>query len=98
MERPRDSKTLTFTIKMFGYGARIIFKKIVYYPIDINIPIDSRLKKIYEINTNQKPSNNIKQKKMIAKYFANLSNQYKIPPLHLDSILWIDYRKKYIKK
>lgn len=97
MERPSDSKTLTFTIKMFGYWARIIFNKIIYYPGCINIPIDSRLKKIYEINTNQKLSNNIKDKKMIAKYFAELSNKYQIPPLHLDSILRIDYRKKHIK-
>ncbi|MFZ2150997.1 MAG: N-glycosylase/DNA lyase [Candidatus Absconditicoccaceae bacterium] len=98
MDRPADSKTLTFTVKMFGYGSRIIFEKIVYYPHQIKIPIDSRLKKIYEINTGKKLLNNIADKKLIGKYFEDLSKKHNIPALHLDSILWIDYWKNHIQK
>ncbi len=98
MERPPDSKTLTFTTKMFWYWARIVFDKIIYYPHQIKIPIDSRLKKIYEINTRKKLSNNIKDKKLISKYFENLSKKHNISSLHLDSILWIDYWKNHIQK
>jgi DNA-(apurinic or apyrimidinic site) lyase len=98
MDRPPDSKTITFTVKMFWYGSRIIFEKIIYYPIQIKIPIDSRLKKIYEINTGKKLLNNIQDKKSIMKYFEDLSKKHNIPALHLDSILWIDYRKNHIKK
>lgn len=98
MERPSDSKTLTFTTKMFWYWARIVFSKIIYYPPQIKIPIDSRLKKIYEINTGKKLSNNIKDKKLISKYFEDLSKKHNISALHLDSILWIDYRKNHIQK
>lgn len=94
MARPRDSKTLTFTIKMFGYGCRIVFEHVIDYPHEISIPIDSRLQKIYKINTGKKLSNSIKDKKIIAKYFDKLSNKHKIAPLHLDSILRIAYRKK----
>jgi len=94
MARPSDSKTITFTIKMFGYWSRIVFEKIISYPHNIKIPIDSRLKKIYEINTGKKLRNNVEDKKLIIKYFADISKKYKISPLHLDSILRIDYRKK----
>lgn len=94
MDRPKYSKTLTFTIKMFWYWARIVFEQLIIYPQSIAIPIDSRLKKIYEINTNKKSLNKAEDKKLIKKYFEDISQKHKIPPLHLDSILWIDYRKK----
>jgi len=97
MDRPIDSKTLTFSIKMFGYWARIVFEKIIYYPPQIKIPIDSRLKKIYQLNTGKKTSNKIEDKKLIIKYFERLSTKHNIPPLHLDSILRISYRNKKTK-
>lgn len=98
MNRPANSKTLTFAIKMFWYWSRIVFSKTIYYPHNIAIPIDSRLKKIYETSTNKKISNKTKDKKTLESFFNNLSQKHKIPPLHLDSILRIDYRKKYISK
>jgi DNA-(apurinic or apyrimidinic site) lyase len=39
-------KTMTFAIKMFGYGARVVFDKFVKYPMNIKIPVDSRIMKI----------------------------------------------------
>lgn len=94
MDRSPDSKTMTFAIKMFWYWARIVFDKTIYYPHEIKIPIDSRLQKIYEIDTWKKLSKTAEDKKLIAKYFDSLSQKHSIPPLHLDSILRIDYRKK----
>lgn len=84
------SKTIVFAIKMFWYACTIITWKNIDYPIFINIPIDSRIKKIYILNTD-KPSSDILQ---ISKYFENLSKEFNIPPLDLDTILRLDYRKE----
>lgn len=83
------SKTIVFAIKMFGYAYTIISWKDIDYPISINIPVDSRLKKIYRINENKDPINELE----ICDYFWNLSKKFQIPPLDLDAILWLDYRK-----
>jgi len=84
------SKTIVFSIKMFWYAYTIITWKDINYPMSINIPIDSRIKKIYTLNTN-KPSSDILQ---ISKYFENLSKEFNISPLDLDTILRLDYRKE----
>lgn len=83
------SKTIVFAIKMFGYACSIISWKDIYYPMSINIPVDSRLKKIYKLNENKDPINELE----ICDYFWNLSKKFQIPPLDLDAILWLDYRK-----
>lgn len=83
------SKTIVFAIKMFGYAYTIISWKDIDYPISINIPVDSRLKKIYRINENKDPINELE----IYNYFWKLSKKFQIPPLDLDAILWLDYRR-----
>lgn len=83
------SKTIVFAVKMFGYACSIISWKDIDYPMSINIPVDSRLKKIYVINENKDPINELE----ICDYFWNLSKKFQIPPLDLDAILWLDYRK-----
>ncbi len=113
MKAEIDSKTNTFAIKMFGYAHEIISWKETIYPMDIKIPIDSRLKKIYfsspfikgerfhsnKLEWNQGDLLKTKTKeKEIEKYFQNLSKKHKIPPLHLDSILRLDYWNKFFKK
>lgn len=82
------SKTIVFAIKMFGYAFTIISWKEIQYPIDINIPVDSRIKKIYKLNTNKES-----EESQIRKFFADLSQKYNISPLDLDTILRLDYRK-----
>jgi len=94
MDQKKDAKTITFAVKMFGYWARIVFGEIISYPFDINIPIDSRLIKIYQQNTWKI----IIKNKEIQDFFANLSLKYKIPPLHLDTILRLKYRDTFISK
>lgn len=82
------SKTIVFAIKMFGYAFTIISWKEIQYPMNINIPVDSRIKKIYKLNTNKEADES-----QIREFFANLSQKYKISPLDLDTILRLDYRK-----
>ena len=94
MNSSKQSKTITFAIKMFGYACEIITKKDTIYPMNISIPIDSRIKKIYSI---QFPNHKIKDEK-IQQYFQKISEKYNIPPLHLDSILRLDYWNNFIKK
>lgn len=96
MKTNKDSKTIVFAIKMFWYTCNIITWKETEYPLSINIPVDSRLKKIYALETNTTLSwkeDIIK----ISNYFNNISKKYDISPLDLDSILRLDYRK-FIKK
>lgn len=47
MDCKPDAKTIVFAVKMFGYGARIVFGRFVPYPNEIPIPVDSRIRKIY---------------------------------------------------
>jgi len=83
------SKTIVFAIKMFGYAYTIINWNDIDYPMSINIPVDSRLKKIYSLNVDKKTTNEIE----ICEFFNKLSQKYSIPPLDLDTILRLDYRK-----
>ncbi len=85
MKQNKDAKTIVFAIKMFYYWLRIVFNKFVKIPNSINIPIDSRLTNIF---------NYYKwDYKDIKKFYFDLSNKFKIPPLNLDSLLWINYKQ-----
>lgn len=48
MKQLENAKTVVFSIKMFGYAARIRFTDFIPFPQEIPIPIDSRLKLIYK--------------------------------------------------
>lgn len=69
-------KTIYFAVKMYGYGARILTKKFIPYPYSIPIPYDLRLSKLSEYL-------NIKKED-----WEKISIVSKVPPLHIDSILW----------
>ena len=99
MRSKEDDKTITFATKMFGYAHEIVSWKETIYPMSIQIPLDSRLKKIYSKNTPfiWKGVGGFEEKK-VKKYFQNLSQKHQIPPLHLDSILWLDYWNNFVKK
>lgn len=77
------AKTIVFSIKMLGYGARIRFWETKLFPKEINIPLDSRLQNIYK-----------KHKwnyQFATEFYHDLSEKLDIPPLHLDAILWCNY-------
>lgn len=82
------AKTIVFWIKMFWYGSRIKFNKIINFPFDIFIPIDSRLTKIYELYNKDEA---IK----IEEFYLTLSKKLNIPLLHLDAVIWVNYNKLF---
>ena len=89
MKQNITDKTIVFSVKMFWYVSRIFTNKFIPFPVKCVIPVDSRITKIYKKNNpNKKPS-----KKNIISYFNNLSKQTNIPPLHIDSLLWLKYYK-----
>jgi len=83
-----SSKTIVFAIKMFGYACTIITWKDIEYPMSINIPLDSRIKKIYSVCADSNKNDD----KSVLLYFENLSKKFKISPLDLDAVLWLKYR------
>ena len=91
MKQHPHNKTMAFAIKMYGYGARIVTKNFISYPMDIVIPLDSRLRKIY---TEQYSDTNSTDHEIVT-YYQQLAKTNNIAPLHLDSLIWIDYREKY---
>lgn len=85
MNQKKTAKTIVFAVKMFSYGARVYFNKLIYFPKEISIPIDSRITNLYE-----------KYKwdyENIENFYNDLSNKLNIPPLHLDAILWVNYEE-----
>jgi len=72
------SKTVVFTVKMFGYSCRIIFNEFIAYPFEIDIPLDSRIIKFTQRFTNSD----------FLGFWREVSIKSGVPPLHIDSILW----------
>ncbi|XLQ19569.1 MAG: N-glycosylase/DNA lyase [Candidatus Moraniibacteriota bacterium] len=88
MNQKSDAKTIVFSIKMFSYSARNVFGYLEYFPKDMMIPIDSRLENLYKkYNTDIDHIS----KKDIQEFYMNLAKKLNIQPLHLDSILWVNY-------
>lgn len=83
MKQKLDAKTIVFAVKMFWYWARNYFSRLNYYPESITIPIDSRLEKLFE-------KYNISHEKEQEFYFE-LAQKLKIPELHLDALVWVNY-------
>lgn len=92
MQQDPHNKTMAFAVKMYGYATRIVMNTFVHYPMDVVIPLDSRLRAIAIQQDKKHGQSNDKQ---IITYYQNIAEQHKIPPLHLDSLIWIDYREKY---
>ena len=85
MSQKKHEKTIVFAVKMFSYWARNYFWRTIEFPNEISIPIDSRLEKLFK-----------KYKwdyKDINKFYEDLSKKTKIAPLHLDSIIWVNFHK-----
>lgn len=74
----RKQKTTVFAVKMFGYAKRIITGKFEPYPMDIPIPVDSRISRMTAQFTSENPQS----------FWQKIGEQTGIPPLHIDSLLW----------
>jgi len=103
MNQKKDAKTIVFAIKMFWYWARNFFE-FQKYPDKIKIPIDSRLENLFKIynykydnlekNLEKKSEKNLEKIFKNSKiFYSELSKKLKIPELHLDAILWVNYEK-----
>ncbi len=79
MNQSKSAKTIVFSVKMFGYAMRIKSGKFIPYPYEIDIPLDSRIKRISETLGVEDPLS----------FWREVSTEIKIPPLHIDSLLWI---------
>lgn len=86
MKQKKDAKTIVFAIKMFGYGGRVRFDELVYFPTQIMIPVDSRLQNIYN-------KYNLDRDLKIMDFYKKIWDSLNIPLLHLDSILWVNYNE-----
>jgi DNA-(apurinic or apyrimidinic site) lyase len=84
MWQKSDAKTIVFAVKMFYYWAKIIFGNKTF-PNEIFVPIDSRLTNLFEKYKEDYTD--------INKFYLDLSKKLNIPMLHLDAILWVDYKK-----
>lgn len=89
MNQKITAKTIVFSVKMFSYWARIHLDKIVYFPKEISIPIDSRITNLYEKYILREEN----KEEKIENFYNRLSEETKIPPLHLDGILWVNYEE-----
>lgn len=67
----KDAKTVVFAVKMLGYAMRL-YEGFRPYPMEINIPLDVRIRKISKDKF----------------FWAELARKSAVPPLHIDSILW----------
>ena len=85
MNQPVYAKTVVFSVKFFSYVARCKHK-FIPFPFEISIPVDSRIKQKYFQLTWEKWTDAV-----VRKYFNQLWKNKGIPPLHLDSLLWVDY-------
>ena len=92
MRQAKDAKTIVFAVKMFSYGARNVFGYVERFPFSLNIPIDSRLEKLYLAEVGRNFWRSLK-KKEISGFYQNLAKKLNIPPLHLDAILWVNFDK-----
>lgn len=86
------AKTTLFATKMFGYISRLVFDKLVIYPDWLHIPLDSRLIYIYNMINDSASIDNSKAANIyIINFFTQISKNHNIPPLHLDSLLWLKF-------
>ena len=93
MGQVKDAKTIVFAVKMFSYGARNVFGYVEKFPFSLNIPIDSRLEKLYLIETRWEVRWGQMKKKDIKNFYQGLAKKLNIPSLHLDAILWVNFAK-----
>ena len=91
MKMSTSAKTMTFAVKMFGYAARLVYDEFIPYPMWIKIPVDSRISLIVK-------HMGIEWNDEVQKYFQSLAEEFDVPPLHLDSLFWIEYWGKMGKK
>jgi len=84
MNQKNTDKTIVFSIKMLMYWILIVYWEIQDISHKkINIPIDSRLTKIFEKYKWDYNDINL--------FYCDLSEKLNIAELHLDALIWVNY-------
>ncbi len=78
----KPMKTVSFSVKMYGYAWRI-WNGFAPYPMEIPIPLDRRIEHISRLLGMRDP---------IREWYL-ASRRTGVPPLHLDTILWVPFYK-----
>ena len=73
LKQKKTAKTVVFAAKMFMYGYRVVFDRDPEGIEGIDIPLDSRLKKLLPT----------------VEEWRKLAEKLNIPPIHLDALVWI---------
>ena len=73
MGQKETSKTIVFSAKMFLYAYRIAFGREPQGLEGIDVPLDSRLKKLFSD----------------LKVWREISARLNVPPVHLDALVWV---------
>jgi len=93
LESKPYSKTVVFSIKMLYYGLRAIRNRVKTLPYEIPIPIDRRIAKItYSIGLilgTKHWSQILRCPQIATKAWSLISKLSSIPPLHIDSLIWL---------
>jgi len=96
-----SSKTIVFSLKMICYAYRAYYGKPIIAPFNIPIPVDSRIAKIswasgiaeIEGRDVKSWSDVIKvitsKPRNVQRAWSLIAKRCRMPPLHLDSILWL---------
>lgn len=88
MHMEKTAKTMAFAVKMFGYAARIVYGEFIPYPMSIRIPVDSRIRKLWQKKDVDLTDRDIQED------IQSLAERMNIAPLHIDSLLWIKVWKE----
>lgn len=73
LNQKREAKTIVFAAKMFSYGYKVAFDRYPEGMWEVEIPLDSRLKKVL-------PS---------TKEWRKVAQEVNIPPIRLDALIWV---------
>ncbi|MBP2172306.1 N-glycosylase/DNA lyase [Methanococcus voltae] len=104
LDTQKSAKTVVFSVKMYGYACRISFNQYIAYPMNIEIPLDSRIEKYTKkiLDMDLKSPKKIQGIKLTDKYmlefWKDVSESAEIPPLHIDSIIWTALGTAFDKK
>jgi len=87
-----ESKTVAFSIKMFYYGLRAIYREPEPIPYEIPIPVDRRISKIsFKLGLIDNANNwteLLRCPNIVATAWYEVGIRSGIPPQHIDSIIW----------
>ena len=88
-----ESKTVVFSVKMAYYGLKALRQYLALLPMDIPIPVDIRIAKVTYYSGLLIGPKSWRELYVNVKVVVNVWNEIaylsSIPPLHIDSLIWL---------